>query len=218
MTTRLRLAVVPTTGRGILWECLDAIRPQVDHVVLVTHRCAPKGLDEPWLLSIKPYLKKVPNISEMWNLGLDEAEVKCRHQKFDVAVLNDDAIVPSGWFDDVVSAMREVGAVAGSRDQTGILKGTQTYLTASPISPEFRMSGYAFILDGEARLRADEQFQWWYGDDDLEWRARESGGVVKVPGEAVDHRYPGGTTVGELAVVAGEDRRRFYAKWGRTPH
>jgi hypothetical protein len=215
---RLRLAVVPTTGRGILWDCLDAIRPQVDHVILVTHRCAPRGLDEPWRITTLPYQKKVPNISEMWNLGLDEAEVMCRSRFFDVAVLNDDAIVPTGWFEDVVNAMREVGAVAGSRDQTGVLRGVHTYLTPQPISPEFRMSGYAFILDGESRLRADEQFQWWYGDDDLEWRARESGGVVKVPGPPVDHRYPNGTTVGELAEIAAQDRERFYIKWGRTPH
>lgn len=214
---RLKLAVVPTTGRGILWDCLDAIRPQVDHVILVAHRCSPAGLDEPWRISIKPYMQRVPNISAMWNLGLEEAEKRARGD-FDVAVLNDDAIVPSGWFDDVSAAMHEVGAVAGSRDQTGVLRGTQTYLTAKPIPLEHRLSGFAFILDGRARLRADEQFQWWYGDDDLDWRARESGGVVKVPGDPVDHRYPGGTTVGQLALIAGEDRQRFESKWGMTPH
>jgi len=32
-------------------------------------------------------------------------------------------------------------------------------------------------------LRADEQFQWWYGDDDLARRAGELGGVAFAPGQ-----------------------------------
>ena len=212
---RTRLAVIPTTGRGVLWDCLDAIRPQVDHVILIAHRCAPNVGGS---VSVIDYLSKVPNISLMWNLGLIEAERRTKGS-FDVAVLNDDAIVPSSWFYEVTAAMHEVGAVAGSRDQSGVLRGTQTYLTAGPIGLENRLTGYAFILDGDARLRLDEQFQWWYGDDDLDWRAREAGGVVKVPGEPVVHRYPNGTTHGELEKIAGEDRERFKKKWGgKTPH
>lgn len=214
---RTRVAVIPTTGRGILWECLDAIRGQVDHVILVAHRCKPK-VGTPTRTTVLTYLARVPNISLMWNLGLIHAE-RNTVGPFDVAVLNDDAIVPSNWFAEVTEAMREAGAVAGSRDQTGVLRSPHVYTEPKAVPLEFRLSGYAFILDGTARLRLDEQFQWWYGDDDLDWRAREAGGVVKVPGEPVDHRYPGGTTVGELAQIAGEDRERFKAKWsGRTPH
>jgi hypothetical protein len=60
---------------------------------------------------------------------------------------------------------------------------------------------------------------WWYGDDDLDWEAREKGGALLVPGIPVEHRDPNGAMRDrpELHAQAGRDRATFKAKWGRTP-
>lgn len=206
-----RFAVIPTTGRAVLNDCLDAISPQVDQVVLVAHNCQPDVVDHPALVH---YTEKIPNISVMWNLGLDRVQELAQEHHY-VAVLNDDAVVPPRWFDAVVDGMTAHAASAGS---SGWGKPwTQVHREPGPVPLEERMSGFAFILNSGDNLRLDEQFQWWYGDDDLEWRAREASGVVKVQGHHVDHRYPNGTTTGVLEQVATLDRQRFKRKWGKTP-
>lgn len=198
---RLRLAVIVTHDRpDDFRDCLAAIRPQVDHVIVVSHRANytsryVKGV------TITYYADEIPNISKAWNLGLYAAQDHARHAAapapYDVAVLNDDAIVPPDWFRWVTEAMRDQSAAAGS--------------AARAWDP--RMCGYAFILDGQAGLFADEQFEWWYGDDDLERRAHLAGGVAQVPGVEVEHRHPNSTTVGVLADKAAQDRERFHRKW-----
>lgn len=186
----MRLAVIPTHDRpGDYEDCYAAIRPQVDMVITIAHFATYAKAP-----SIS-YTEVVPNISVMWNLGLDEAEWQAGKEPFDVAVLNDDAIVPPDWFDRVTSHMRILGAAAGCVHR--------------PHDP--RMAGHAFILDGSKGLRADPQFQWWYGDDDLERRAGE---IAFVRGPGVEHRHPNSTTVGELAWIAGQDKIRFQKKWG----
>lgn len=211
---RKRFAVIPTRDRPTEYRsCYDAIRPQVDDVVSICH--SPQALHYSSGVPIR-YDAPLPNISAMWNLGLECLD-RFFHIDYDVAILNDDAIVPGGWFDRIIEAMDETGAVAGSADQFGRpLLQLLTTRTNPDISR--RLSGFAFILDGSAGLRADEQFQWWWGDTDLDWRARMNGGTVLVPGVKVDHpENGGGTTVGRLAEIAGQDRERFIQKWGSAP-
>lgn len=201
-------AVIPTTGRECLRDCLKAIAPQVDDIYLINHKAGIKGGDE-IKLHVLDYFEDVPNISVMWNMGLQAAydggaEV--------VAVLNDDAIVFPGWLERIVRSMAVTGAVAGWCE--GQHRGHLLYQEATPTMR--RMQGFAFALDSKAVLLADEQFQWWYGDNDLEWRARQAGGVVQCGGE-IKHLHPNGTTVGKLALIAGEDRKRFETKWGMLP-
>jgi len=213
-----RYAVVPTRDRpGDFRDCVAALAPQVDMVAVVAHhpgltdevaqQYVWEACEEHWpKVAVLPYREDPPNISRMWNHGLDYCSNAAvysdwEHQRdeFWVAVLNDDAVVPPGWLDRVVSAMEASGAAAGSHRQPGMAAG--------------KMAGHAFVLRGSTRLRADVQFQWWYGDDDLQRRAGEAGGVALVPGLEVEHRHPNGTTVGELARVAGEDMLRYERKW-----
>lgn len=200
--TRFRYAVITThERREDFADCVRAIAPQVDVVIAVQHNSTYAGviLDElgrdQW--AVCQYVTEVPNISEMWNRGLRLAGDYAQETPYDVAVLNDDAIVPDDWFQRVTNAMRAQGAAAGC------VKRKQ----------DPRMSGYAFILASEAELYADEQFQWWYGDDDLQRRAELEGGVAFALGADVEHRHPNSTTVGVLADVAQQDRRRFSRKW-----
>lgn len=215
-THRLRFAVIPTHSRPLdLLDCLAAIVPQVDEVFVISNRAAYTTdliLDR---VTVVYCLDDPPNISRLWNIGLDAADTYARGAVFDVAVLNDDVVVPPGWFDGIQSHLREHDAVAGS---AASVQAVVVHRRPGPVNLHHRMQGYAFMLDGSYGLRADEQFQWWFGDDDLEWRARQAGGVVLTPRFHVEHRHPNSTTVGVLADIAGQDRIRFKAKWGELPH
>jgi hypothetical protein len=218
MTVRPRYAVIPTHDRPDHFAtCLRSVWDQVDHVLVISHRAAYVGQVRADSLTVLPYDQELPNISAMWNLGLLEAEVGSYAMPHDVAVLNDDAVVPPGWFDQVTAAMRETGAAAGCASQDEDLDSP--FLQTTPDTDiGRRLSGYAFILDGADGLRADEQFRWWWGDTDLDWRARQQGGTVLVPGVPVEHPPNGSTpTTGVLAQIAGDDRQRFIDKWGSAP-
>jgi hypothetical protein len=227
---RLRYAVVTTRNRPKDFaDCVAALAPQVDaifpvfHVVsgdevpdyvrevassyhIVEGHFPPVGLHTPDYLVMHPpysagygvYGEDPPNISRMWNLGIDSVHLHAAGRSYDVAVLNDDAIVPPDWFERIAEAMWHQGTAAGC-----------AHRLTDP-----RMAGYAFILNGDKGLRADEQFQWWYGDDDLQRQANAVGGVAYVDELYVEHRHPNSTTVGVLKDIARHDRGRYKRKWG----
>lgn len=163
--------------------------------------------------------EKPINIQRWWNTGLRSVyfyqDQMAPGEEFTVAVLNDDLRVPPGFVQQLdANIQREEAAAAcpapGMR--TVAFKVDQRGNT-------LRMLGFAFALRGSLKLEADESFLWWYGDNDLDWRCRDLGGVVHVGGswEGFAHLYPDQSTVGELAEQAGRDRQTFVQKWGRPP-
>jgi hypothetical protein len=195
---RLRFAVIPTRDRpGDFADCVKAIEPQAAIIVIDHQSSYVMNQNIVPVMCVQGYYEDPPNISRMWNLGLELAHELADGRPYDVAVLNDDVIVPPDWFERVAGTMHKAGAVAGCVRRT--------------FDP--RMTGYAFILNGDAGLLADEQFQWWYGDDDLRIRAEAAGGVAYAYGEDVEHRHPNSTTVGELARIAAQDKIKFERKW-----
>lgn len=204
-----RYAVIPTYGRECFTDCVEAISPQVDKIFVIGHNYTPPNLPEKCELISYPV--EVPNISTMWNLGIKAAVAESTEQSV-VAVLNDDAIVPNNWFSRIEDQMAHYGAVVGCMN-SGI---EQVMIQKDPNPPWPRMEGFAFILSTEFGILLDEQFQWWWGDTDLDWQARLAGGTVLVPG-VIEHRHPNSTTTGILAEIAGEDRKRFIDKWGSAP-
>jgi hypothetical protein len=191
---RLKFAVITTHNRPRDYrDCLAAIRPQVDQVYTVSHH-APYTKKYHDQTAVITFPDALINISEAWNLGLRAAAVRANSHPYDVAVLNDDAIVPETWFETVTASMRRLKASAG----------------AARRRDDPRMAGFAFILDGGAGIYADEQFQWWYGDTDIE---RRVGTVAQPNGLVVEHRHPNSTTIGALAEIAKADARRYDRKW-----
>lgn len=214
MTARHRYAVIPTADRPDLYRaCVEAISPQVDGVLTIcTSMAATRYACGAWV-----YVGSELNISRWWNQGIAWARSWSDPDPFDVAVLNDDALVPPGWFAAVTAAMRDTAASAGGADQHGRAHQTVLYAHDSPDVTR-RLPGFAFVLDGRSHLAADERFRWWWGDTDLDWRARRQGGVVLVPGLPVVHPPNGGTAVdGELAEIVAGDRQRFIDKWTTVP-
>jgi hypothetical protein len=216
-----RYAIIPTNGRECVTDCIDAILPQVDHVIAVCTAPQMRGKNS-WYDQIhKLYMPGPINISHWWNWGLDavrisvEEDLDQRPAKWDVAILNDDVIVPEGWFDAVAGKMRELKAAAACSGGTTGMPILHTH--AGPVPLSTRMQGFAFIVAGESGLRADEQFRWYCGDDDLGWRAAGVGGMVMIPGFHVNHLYPNQQVTPEMQELIAEDMQRFVDKWGQRP-
>jgi hypothetical protein len=212
-------AVIPSRDRVEMLTNLvtQLVNDNVDVIVVDT------GYDPPWdtyhgRVTVLRDTAQEPNISRWWNLGLDEIHRVQQWIDTDyvVAVLNDDLVVPKGFVQQLATAIKETGAAVAYPDQHGFGRN-YLHQYVGPISLYRRMTGYAFALRGSANIRADETLQWWYGDDDIDWTARQRGGSLLVGGVSVQHLRPNETTVGPLMVQAGIDRGRFEAKWGRTP-
>lgn len=140
------------------------------------------------------------NIYQMWNLGI-AAAVNDAGEPCNVAILNNDLTVGPTFLRDLATALRQPGISV-----------------ASPRMGEGRtlFEGCAFMLRGEEWPEPpfDEQFEWYYGDSDLqEWlvRCRMKTAIVDTPCEHVG----GGsqTPLPNKAAIVERDRQRFLKKW-----
>lgn len=233
MSRPWRVAVIPTRDRHhMVRDCVNSVLDQVDAVYIIDNGSVPPIDPGQWpmgegnafvgsaVVEMDP-----PNISRLWNVGLKLATHSHQHagwhpwEPLDIVVLNSDVIVPPGWVDTLSDAMRNTRAVLAYPDQFG---GQRQILhtKAEPVDLRQRITGYAYMLRGEAGLRLDESMAWWFSDDSLDWTAREAGGALLVPGIPVQHLDPNGSTNArvELQEQAGRDRETFITKWGRAPH
>lgn len=214
-------AIVLTCDRPeLLKQCLEAIKPQVDMVVIIdngSHVTLPSTKYRDFVKYSVP--DKPPNLSKFWNLGIGSViyQAQRRHlDTWDIAFLCDDAIVHPTWLQEVTGPMRAMGAAAGSTHSAvsinaPILKTTPDHDIWN------RMCPWAFVLRGEAGIRADEDLQWWWGDTHMDFTARQVGGMVIAPGAVVQNQKMGEYTniYAHLAEQAGRDGETFAAKWGR---
>jgi GT2 family glycosyltransferase len=155
-------------------------------------------------------------IHEMWNEGLDAASTAADGGPHNVAVLNNDLDVGPGFLTKLAAGLRHDDRswlAYPDWEDLGIDDGA-----AVPVSRRDgrHLSGWAFMLRGEAALRFDEQFEWWYGDTDLQFQIEEAGHqLVCVGGIRCDHLESGWSTSASslLQARAEADRIRFEQKW-----
>lgn len=140
------------------------------------------------------------NIHRWWNRGIDRA---VQLGATAVAVLNDDISLAEGALQELERRLDETGAV--------IATAGPSLRVYSGHRPRMRvLTGSIWVLRASAPVRPDEGFRWFYGDDDLDVRARAAGGVVTVP-IAFEHRHAGKATDASpvLLALAEGDRRRY---------
>lgn len=217
-----RFAIIPSNGRDCLRACVDAISSQVDHVTVIGRTVDKFNLtdyiDEK--IGVFRVRNQEINISRWWNRGLDYVALRNslaeeHSPKWDVAILNDDVIVPEGWFDAVSGTMRQMGVAAacsGGYDRVPVL-----HTQAGPVGLATRMQGFAFIVAGELGLRADERLKWYFTDDYMDWESRKLGGMVMVPGFHVQHLYPNGQMTPEIQAQTAIDAQTFVDIYGMRP-
>jgi glycosyltransferase involved in cell wall biosynthesis len=218
VTSRGRGAFILAHNRQeFLDQAIEAIRPQVDTVLVLDNASEPK-LVVPEGVGTYYIEEQPPNLAKFWNMGLDFFQTWFDGRPHDVAALCDDAIVPTGWFAAVTEAMRETNATAGSSDPFGINNGPIVkYHMDSDIMR--RMCSWAFVVDNTRQIRADESMHWWWFDTDFDIACRLNGGTVLISGYPVPNAQPGYYTNAkpELTAQAGVDGQIFAAKHGRIP-
>jgi glycosyltransferase involved in cell wall biosynthesis len=214
-------AVISTHNRHqMLWDLLQSLE-DIDHVFVIDNASIPAvGIAEPGITLVYDG-EQPPNLSRLWNLGLDLARDFALDQgwsEWNVAILNDDLILPPGWVAAVATGLRASGAALASGCQFP-LDAPILYQQAGRVPCEYRPAGFARLLKGELGLRFDERMRYWYSDDDLDWRSREHGGSLVLPDLEVNHRQENGwySRDERLQVQAGLDAVTFDSIWGDLP-
>lgn len=207
-----RYVIIPTKGRDCLERCIAAVSTQVNDGVLVN--TDPEKIPPYWEydkvnagFAIIDDIENEVNISRWWNQGLawvEEDAAKHGYTEWDVAIINDDVIIPMDWYNVVAGSMRRGGVAAGCSGGTDNWPVVNREARQVPL--QTRMQGFAFVLRGELRLRACEDIPWYGSDDYLDVQARLAGGVVMVPGYHVQHLHPNEYLMTTPGLVAASDR------------
>lgn len=144
------------------------------------------------------------NIHRWWNAGLDAAQQLGADY---CAVINDDIAVGEGTIEALAGAAHRSGAAIAA-------PGTRYRLMRDryPVRPA--LLGSLWVLDLRCRLRPDEGFRWWFGDNDLDIRARRDfGGLVTVPVSYQHlHASESTDTSPTLQALARQDEETFKDK------
>ena len=162
-------------------------------------------------------------LHRMWNDGLDRAEAWAAEMgalEWNVAILNNDLEVPPDFLSKLAEGLRrrdDYMVAYPNIHSLDIPPQGVAITTGMGNGPTGRsLSGYAYMIRGETKLRIDEQFSWWYGDDDLERQVAARGGQVVSVDTSVVHLEPNQSTKSspERLKLAEEDRVKFFKKWG----
>jgi glycosyltransferase involved in cell wall biosynthesis len=215
-------AVVPTKNRpDVVRGLLKSLVGQVDHFIVVDNNDTPDDYSDvhpDWITRIHcPGYP--PNLSQLYNVGMDAADdaVKPFRRDWNLVLLNDDVVCPPGWVTSLETAMRATTAVMAYTDRLG--RSEPVLYTTPPTTPYETCMVAACMLRGERGIRFDESFHWWYGDTDLDYRCRQDGGVLAVPGKMPDHLHPSAQTFSDAVLSARThvDREVFDRKWNGVP-
>lgn len=201
--TPLRIAVIVTGYRPADFaDCVAAARPQVDQIIAVATTPAALDYTAPYADVIVDATGTPLNISMWWNMGHDTAGRVAGKRAYDVAQLNDDAIIDPDWFDRLSTAMHAAAAAGASGSRQANKLAT--------------MAGYAFLLDGTRGIQADERMRWWFSDDAVQAACVAAGGCVIVNGvSAVNRRADTEIKANpELRTWSHDDRETFRQVYG----
>jgi hypothetical protein len=200
---------VPTAGKRheLLANLIRDSGLSPENIVLVATR---PDLDLPGGTVIVEDLGPI-NIQRWWLRGIEECAARGATA---VAVCNDDLELGPATLEQLHAALVQTGAAIASPSRPprrdGLHKGHLI-----PYSP--RIWGCLWMVDVASGLRPDPRYVWWYGDNDLDIRARRDySGIVTVPVE-FSHRHPGeGTGASEfLTEQTRRDTMTFQGDYAR---
>jgi hypothetical protein len=179
---------IPTgTRRQYLADIINESQISPEKIVIVhTVESEPiEGVNNVW--DLDPV-----NIHRWWNRGIDIARTFGADY---IAILNDDVKLKNNPINKIANKMRDTKSIVGY-----------------PV-PNIGI-GYCWVLDIKSNIRADENFRWWYGDDDIRRKAELQGEIIYVPAE-VEHLHPNHLTSAneDLMKLTVADKEYFEKKW-----
>ena len=127
-----------------------------------------------------------PNIQRWWNSGIEEA---IKRGATAVAVLNDDLKIDSETLAKLHSELERTNATIASPTRPDWGPGLYTNNNIFPYTPV--IWGCLWILNTQSELRPDPKYVWWYGDSDLDIRARRDYAGIVTAEVYYEHYFPG---------------------------
>lgn len=189
---------VPTAGRVTLEAAINSTGIPRERVVVVATTSAPVDMDGCTVLHDLGDI----NIHRWWNAGLDAC--MSRGARY-VAVINDDVLMDEHTLPSLVDALLEAGATLASPGGGGLVTDPARLMV---------INGACWLLDTASGLRPDEGYRWWYGDNDIDFRARrDHGGVVSVQCY-FEHLFPNEltATTPDLLALTHLDAQRWASR------
>lgn len=200
---------IPTAGNSgaLLEELIESCGLPRSNIVLVVTR---PNLKVPSGVTVIEDLGEV-NIQRWWLRGIEESVA---HGANHVAVVNDDISLTPDTLRDLSAELLRTGAAVASPSRSGFPNGLHKRRLI-PYEP--RLWGSLWVLNVESGLRPDLRYRWWFGDNDLDIRARKRhGGVVLAPVD-FEHHNPGQATFAspELKAIRDLDAITFESQYRR---
>ena len=159
---------LPTAGRDTLQAALANTGVAADHTVIVTTAKGVKVSRDYHVVADRGPI----NIHRWWNRGIAYAEANGATH---VAVINDDTLLHP-------MSLRALCDLLVLNEATIASPGAAAAHVTDPNLPGRVLNGACWVLDLASGLRPDESYRWWYGDDDLDLRARrDHNGVLTYP-------------------------------------
>jgi hypothetical protein len=119
-----------------------------------------------------------------------------------VAVVNDDLRLTPRTLPELYEAMKDTGATIASPSRPE----RRDRLHKRPLVPYSpRIWGCLWLIDVSSGLRPDPRYVWWYGDCDLDIRARRDYNGVVTRDVEYEHFFPGEGTSKSTELIAQTD-------------
>lgn len=189
---------IPTAGdrTRLLTDLIEGSGLPRDQVIVVATR---PGVVVPGGVTIVEDLAP-PNIQRWWNRGIDEAVGRGATV---VAVSNDDVRLSQDTLPGLAEALRSTGAAIASPARPEFPLGLHRGRLV-PYAP--RLWGSLWALRVDSGLRPDPRYVWWYGDNDLDIRARRDHGGVVLVDVPFEHIHPSVSTSQNPHLAEQTDR------------
>lgn len=194
---------VPTAGKHpeLLREMISSCGLPINQIIIVETK--PNLVLPTGVITLQDFGS--PNIQRWWSRGIEEAVARGAKA---VAVLNDDIRVNSETLPRLYDGLKKTKATIASPSREGVTNKRHRRPLV-PYSP--RIWGCLWMLDTQSGLRPDQRYAWWYGDEDLDIRARKYfNGVVNVD-VYYEHYFAGeGTSQNPLLQALAEKDAQTY--------
>ena len=136
-----------------------------------------------------------PNIQRWWNVGIEAA---INRGATAVAVLNDDLKIDDETLPLLYAELQRTNATIACPTRPDWGPGHYKKKNVFPYTPV--IWGCLWMLNTQYPLRPDTQYVWWFGDSDLDIRARRDHGGIVTANVYYEHFFPGEGTKSSVSL------------------